>query len=103
MTSIPEPPGNGDRHCAAPTCAQPPNFRIRLDHPGEPPGDFTPRSADACATHLVDVIHQLAQWAKSQSPHPAQVTVYVADQTPGTDIPPSPPTGFEFTTLHVPN
>jgi len=90
MTPEPEllSAGDGDRHCAVRGCHQPPCFRCAV------PG----RAADACAGHLVDVIHQLSE----RGPHPADVTVYAADRTAGPRTPPAPVHGFAFTTIRVP-
>lgn len=103
MTPISElaMPANGDHQCTIAGCGQPPCFRIRLERPGEPPCACESSSAGSCAAHLVDAIHQLAQWARAQCPHPAEVTVYVADQpTKSTRSPHCQ--GFAFTTFHVP-
>lgn len=91
-----------NRQCAVDGCHQPPCFRTHLERPGRPVCGCAARTADACAEHVVDVIHDLAQWAKQHCPHPADVTVYAADRTttPGTQA--TPPHGFAFTTIRVP-
>ena len=102
MTPVSElaPPGTGERHCAVSGCRQPPCFRICLARPAGPCG-CAPSTAGACAAHLVDAIHQLAQSARARCPHPAEVTVYVADQ-PASDPRSAPYRGFAFTTFRVP-
>lgn len=103
MTSITEPasPDNAERLCAARDCARSPSFRIRLVCRGTPPDECDAWPADACAAHLVDVIHHIAERARRECPHPADVTVYVPGALPGPEIR-SPP-DFTFTTLHVPD
>lgn len=103
MTPISDPatPETDDRQCTVPACDHPPCFRIHLDRPAESPCTCAPITGAACAAHLVDAIHRLAQSARTQCPHPAKVTVYVADQ-PTEATRSAPCQGFAFTTFHVP-
>lgn len=105
MTSITEPasPDNAERHCAARECVRSPSFRIRLVCRGTPPDECHAWSADACAAHLVDVIHHVAEGARRECPHPADVMVYVPDAIPAPETRSPPCPDFTFTTLHVPD
>lgn len=99
----PVPQDYAERHCTAHDCGRSPSFRVRLVPRGDPPCECGTWSADACAAHLVDVIHYVAEWARRECPHPVDVTVYVPDAIPAPDIHSAPSHDFTFTTLHVPD
>ena len=70
------------RHCQAThRCQQPPCFQARL----EAPGNRHPvhRTAELCAEHLGDVVHDLTTWAHGSGITQGHVTVLIIDAGPG--------------------
>lgn len=92
-------PDDGERHCAIESCDQPPCFQTHLERSGHPTCACATRSANACAAHLVDVIHKLARWSQRNCPHPTDVTVYATDHKPA---PTTNPQAIAVTTIRLP-
>jgi hypothetical protein len=106
MTCLPPaiPPGacHADR-----TCAHAPCFQVRLEAAARP--QPARRNATACASHLGEVVCDLAAWAHDHGLTCGQVTILAIDRPPAA-CPPAGPGGlgepashgFAFTTIPLP-
>jgi hypothetical protein len=93
-----------DRTCSTLACDHLPCFQARVHlttsaRTGQA-GAGPLRVADACATHLGDIVESLVQWARLHPQRPDQVTVYATDSAQRARTG-NPPQGIAFSIIPV--